>query len=115
MQKRLEEMHAMTLRARQHLGINEVIGPYRERIVEIAMRHGATNLRVFGSVVRGEATASSDLDLLVTWDYDRMTAWGSAGLWDELEALLGRPVDITSERGLNPLIRERVLAEAVPL
>ena len=96
-------------------GIEDVIGPHRSEILRIAERHGAMNLRVFGSVVRGEATADSDLDLLVTWDYERMTAWGSAGLWEELEALLGRPVDITSERGLNPLIREAVLAEAVPL
>lgn len=98
-----------------HLGMEDVIGPYRDEILRIADRHGATQLRVFGSVARGEATAISDLDLLVTWDYERMTAWGSAGLWEELEALLGRPVDITSERGLNPLIREAVLAEAIPL
>lgn len=96
-------------------GIEEVIGDNRDEVLRISARYGATNVRVFGSVVRGEATADSDLDLLVTWDYERMTAWASAGLWEELEALLGRPVDITSERGLNPLIREAVLAEAVPL
>lgn len=96
-------------------GIEEVIDDNRDEVLRISARYGATNVRIFGSVVRGEATADSDLDLLVTWDYERMTAWASAGLWEELEALLGRPVDITSERGLNPLIREAVLAEAVPL
>ncbi len=105
----------MTLHTPERFGIADIIGEHRDEIVRIAARHGASNIRVFGSAVRGEATSESDLDLLVTWDYARMTAWGSAGMWEELEALLGRPVDITSERGLNPFIRDQVLAEAVPL
>jgi predicted nucleotidyltransferase len=105
----------MTTLPRERLGIKEIVGPYREAILEITARYGAHDVRVFGSVARGEAAADSDLDLLVTWDYAHMTPWGSAALWDELEALLGRPVDITSERGLNPFIRDAVIAEAIPL
>ena len=105
----------MSLQHAERQGIQEVIGSHREEILRIAARYGATNIRAFGSVVRGEATAESDLDLLVTWDYDRMGDWGSAGLWEELALLLGRRVDITSERGLSPFIRDEVLREAVPL
>jgi len=105
----------MTVKPAEGLGIADVFGSKRDEVLRLAARHGATNVRVFGSVARGEATDDSDLDLLVTWDYARMTAWGSAGLWDDLEALLGRPVDITSEKGLHPLIRDRVIKEAVPL
>lgn len=105
----------MTVQPAERLGIEEVIGSHRDDVLRIAARYGATNVRIFGSVARSEATAKSDLDLLVTWDYARMSAWGSAGLWEELEALLGRPVEITSERGLSPFIRDEVLREAVPL
>lgn len=105
----------MTTRPSERLGIEDIIGDHREEILRIAAAHGATNVRVFGSVARDEANETSDLDLLVTWNYEQMSSWGSAGLWLELEALLGRPVDITSERGLSPYIRTEVLNEAVPL
>jgi predicted nucleotidyltransferase len=105
----------MTIRPREQLGIEDIIGEHRDEILRIAAAHGATNVRVFGSVARGEANETSDLDLLVTWDYERMTSWGSAGLWLELEALLQRPVDITSESGLSPFIYDAVMNEAVPL
>jgi predicted nucleotidyltransferase len=105
----------MTTGAKTRLGIADVIGEHRDEILRIAAAHGASNVRVFGSVARGEAGENSDLDLLVTWDYERMTSWGSAGLWLELEALLQRPVDITSERGLSPFIYDAVMNEAVPL
>lgn len=87
----------------------------RDRILELADRHGATKVRVFGSVARGVSTPESDIDFLVEWDETRLTAWGSAGLWDELAALLGHPVDIASEEELHWYIRERVLREAVLL
>jgi hypothetical protein len=87
----------------------------RDRILELAARHGAMNVRVFGSVARGTATPDSDIDFLVDWDYQRLTAWGSAGLWDELAALLGHPVDIASADELHWYVRDRVLREAVPL
>jgi hypothetical protein len=87
----------------------------RDEILRLAAHHGASNVRVFGSVVRGEATSKSDIDLLVKWDYERISSWGGVGLSLDLEELLGRKVDVVSEDGLHWYIRDRVLAEAVPL
>lgn len=87
----------------------------RDRILQIAAQHGASNVRVFGSVVRGEATSGSDVDLLVDQDWSRLSAWGGMGLITDLEDLLGCKVDVATEEELKPLIRERVLKEAVPL
>jgi predicted nucleotidyltransferase len=89
----------------------EVVRAKREEISRIAARHGARNVRVFGSVVRGEATRESDVDFLVATE-SRTSAWFPAGLILDLEELLGRRVEVVTENGLNPLIRERVLKEA---
>ncbi len=94
--------------------LRQLIEEKREDIVNIAARHGARNVRVFGSVVRGEDRPDSDVDLLV--DVEATTSsWFPAGLILDLEQVLGRPVEVVTERGLNPLIRERVLREAVPV
>jgi predicted nucleotidyltransferase len=87
----------------------------RAEILRLAAQHGAHNVRVFGSVARGDARPESDIDLLVEWDYTRISDWGGAGLYEALEALLGHPVDIASVSQLRPRIRARVLAECVPL
>jgi len=97
------------------LGIDDLLAGKREEILHLAAKHGAFNVRVFGSVARGEATADSDVDFLVDWDYARISAWGGAGLFEELEALLGRPVDIATEQQLRPTMRARILRESVPL
>jgi uncharacterized protein len=86
----------------------------REQILRICERHGAANVRVFGSVVRGEAGMDSDLDLLVELGGPR-TLWWPGGIVAELEDLLGRRVDIVTEAALHPLIRDAVLREARPL
>jgi predicted nucleotidyltransferase len=86
----------------------------RERILTIAARHGARNVRVFGSVVRGDARPDSDVDFLVEMGEDR-SLLDHVGLVQDLEDLLGRKVDVVSERALHWFIRDRVLAEAVPL
>lgn len=86
----------------------------RREILEIASRHGARNVRVFGSVVREEAGPESDIDLLVDVGPDH-SPWFPAGLEADLEALLGLPVDVVTEDALHWYIRERVLTEAVPL
>ncbi|TVR25404.1 MAG: DNA polymerase subunit beta [Anaerolineaceae bacterium] len=88
---------------------------YRDSILQIARRHGASNVRVFGSVVRGEATTDSDVDLLVEQDWSRLSTWGGMGLITDLEDLLGCKVDVATVEELKPRIRERVLREAVPL
>jgi uncharacterized protein len=87
----------------------------RDEILKIADRHGAFNVRVFGSVARGEADAQSDVDVLVDYDRTRRSPWFPMGLIEELEILLGCKVDVVTEKGLKSRIRERVLQEAVPL
>lgn len=87
----------------------------RDEILKIADRHGAFNVRVFGSVARGEADGQSDVDVLVDYDRTRRTPWFPMGLIEELETFLGCKVDVVTEKGLKSRIRERVLQEAVPL
>ena len=84
----------------------------RAEILAAAARHGATNVRVFGSVARGEADRASDVDFLVDFEPGR-SLLDLAGLLVELEDLLGHPVDVVTEPGLKARIRQRVLAEAV--
>ncbi len=84
----------------------------RDEILAIAGRWGATNVRVFGSVARGEATDGADVDLLVDLEPDR-TLLDLGGLLMDLRDLLGVAVDVGTD--VKPRIRERVLAEAVPL
>jgi uncharacterized protein len=98
-----------------NLGIQDIIGDKREAILSLAAEHGASNVRVFGSVARGEATEDSDLDLLVDQDWNHLSAWGGMELVVELEDLLERKVDVATEDELKPRIRERVLREAVAL
>lgn len=87
----------------------------RDEILKIADRHGAFNVRIFGSVARGEADLQSDIDVLVDYDRDRRSPWFPMGFIEELEAVLGCRVDVVTEKGLKPRIRERVLREAISL
>ena len=86
----------------------------REEILRICAKYGARNVRVFGSVARGEFDENSDIDLLVEFEPGR-SLLDHAGLWAELQELLGCKVDVVSDRGIKPRIRDRVLKEAVPL
>ena len=86
----------------------------RDDILRIAIRHGAHNARVFGSVARGEATEDSDLDFLVSTS-ERTSPWFPAGLVVDLEDLLGFRVQVVTEEGLYWLLREKILREARPL
>ncbi len=94
--------------------LNDLLKSRREEILRIAAKHGAQNVRVFGSVARGEADSRSDIDLLVEFERGT-TLLGHAALVQELEGLLGVKIDVVSERGLRERIRERVLREAVAL
>jgi len=94
--------------------LRQLIEEKREDIVSIAARHGARNVRLFGSAARGEDRPDSDVDLLVAVG-TTTSSWFPAGLILDLEQILGRQVEIVTEKGLNPLIRDRVLQEAVPL
>ena len=92
----------------------DLVQAKREQILRLAARHGVTRVRVFGSMARGDAGPQSDLDLLVDVGA-APSAWFPGGLVAELEELLGRRVQVVTERGLDELLRDRVLAEAVPL
>ena len=86
----------------------------RKEIMQIAARHGAYNVRVFGSVARGEARPDSDIDFLVNLEAGR-SLLDLARLLRELQALLNCPVDVVTEAGLRPRLRPKVLEEARPL
>ncbi len=92
----------------------EFLESKREDILRIAARYGASNVRVFGSLARGDARADSDVDLLVSLDKGR-SLFDLGALLEDLRMLLGRDVDVVTEKGLRARIRDRVLKEAVPL
>ena len=94
--------------------VAQLLQDKREEILQIAKKHGATNIRVFGSAARGEAGAESDIDLLVDAQPVH-SPWFPGGLLADLEELLGCKVDIVEPDGLHWYIREKVLSEAVPL
>jgi predicted nucleotidyltransferase len=94
--------------------IEELLKEKREEILCIAAKHGARNVRVFGSVARGEANQISDVDFLVEMEPGR-SLLDLGGLQMELEMLLGCRVDVVTVRGLKERVRERVLREAVPV
>jgi predicted nucleotidyltransferase len=96
------------------VSLNELLQEKREEILRIASKRGAKNIRVFGSVARGEADSESDIDLLVDLEPGR-SLFDLGGLLMDLQDLLDHKVDIVTERGLRERIRERVLREAVPL
>ncbi len=94
--------------------LEEILHRRRDEILSLAARRGAFNVRVFGSAARGEAGASSDVDFLVDLEPGR-SLFDLGGLLMDLQDLLGRKVDVVTEKGLHWYIRERVLREAVPL
>jgi predicted nucleotidyltransferase len=97
---------------REHPPTLDELRARRDEILAVAASWGATNVRVFGSVARGEATDGADVDLLVDLERER-TLLDLGGLVMDLRDLLGVPVDVGTD--VKPRIRERVLAEAVPL
>jgi len=95
------------------MGIEE-LKRRRDEILRVAASHGARRVRVFGSVARGEADERSDVDFLVDLEKGR-SLFDLGGLLMDLQDLLGRPVDVVTEKGLKARIRDRILEEAVPL
>lgn len=94
--------------------IYELLQANRERILQTAANYGAYNVRIFGSVARGEADASSDVDFLVEMEPGR-SLFDLGGLLMDLQELLNCKVDVVTEKGLRERIRERVLKEAISL
>jgi predicted nucleotidyltransferase len=96
------------------MNANLLLKSKRQEIMQIAARHGATNVRVFGSVARGDARPDSDIDFLVNLEANR-SLLDLARMLRELQTLLGCPVDVVTEPGLRPRLRLQVLKEARPL
>ncbi len=96
------------------MSIEYLVRQKRNEILRIAERHGAYNVRVFGSVARGEAGPDSDVDLLIDAG-EKVSPWFPGGLVYDLEELLGRRVDVVTEKALRPELRPYVLSDARPL
>lgn len=98
----------------KRMNMTELLRLKKEEVRRIARQHGAVNLRVFGSVARGEAKEGSDLDLLVEMEPGR-SLLDLVAIKQDLEDLLGCKVDVVTEAAVSPYLRERVLNEAVSL
>jgi hypothetical protein len=96
------------------MSVDELLQMRRDEVLRIAASYGARNVRVFGSVARGEVGPKSDVDFLVEMEEGR-SLLDLVGLWQDLENLLGCKVDVVEPEGLHWYIRDRVLQEAVPL
>jgi predicted nucleotidyltransferase len=96
------------------LALSSIIQTRRDDILRIATEHGASNIRVFGSVARGEEEPESDIDLLIQLESGR-SLLDLIAIKQELEALLGRSVDVLTEAAISPYLREQILSEAVRL
>ena len=92
----------------------EILRNRKLEIEAIARKHGAGNVRVFGSVAREEDSSASDVDFLIDV-VGKTTSWFPSGLAIELQDLLGRPVDVLTENALHPGLRDKVMREAIPL
>lgn len=96
------------------MDVAELLQEKREEILHLAAKHGASNVRIFGSMARGEATPDSDVDFLVELEAGR-SLLDRVALIQDLEDLLGRKVDVATVKGLRHIWRDRILKEAVPL
>ena len=92
----------------------EVLKDKRAEILRLAAQYGVERMRIFGSMARGQATPQSDIDFLVAFKRGK-TLLDLIGFKQDLEALLGRKVDVVSEGGISPFLRNRIFGEAVPL
>ena len=98
----------------KNMSLGELLKVKRDEILEIAATHGAHNIRVFGSAARDDLKSTSDIDFLVEFEEGR-SLLDQVGLGQDLEKLLGRPVDIVEPEAVHWFIRDRVLKEAVSL
>jgi predicted nucleotidyltransferase len=96
------------------MSVNQLLVTRRGEILQIAAQHGASNVRIFGSAARGDSGPASDIDFLVDMEEGR-SLLDLVGLWQDLEELLGRKVDVVEPEGLHWYLRDRVIKEAVPL
>ena len=95
--------------------LKQLLAEKREEILKLAAKHGAFNVRIFGSVARGEETEESDIDFLIDYDLSRISPWFPVGLIEDLEKLLNRKVDIVTTKSLHYFLRAKIIKEAVYL
>jgi uncharacterized protein len=96
------------------MNVSELLQQKRRQVLEIAQGHGARNVRLFGSVARGETTETSDLDLLIEMEPGR-SLLDVIAIKQDLEELLGCKVDVVTEAAISPYLRDKVIHEAVRL
>ena len=96
------------------MGIGELLKSKRAEMLDLAKKYGVSQIRIFGSVARGESGPGSDVDFLVEMEEGR-SLLDLVGLWQDLEELLGCKVDVITEGGMSPYLRERIYEEARPL
>lgn len=96
------------------MNFDELIKQKRKEILNLAGKYGAYNVRIFGSVARGQAKKDSDIDFLVDLKSDR-SLWDLGGLWAELNLLLKVRIEVFTENTLKENIRENAFKEAIPL
>lgn len=110
----LNEVAAM-YKSQNEISISQVVKQKRQEIIELAAKHGVSNVRIFGSVARGDADEKSDVDLLVSLA-PKFSLPDHVRLEEALKQLLGRKVDVISDRSLSrPRFKQRVLRDARPL
>jgi hypothetical protein len=102
------------LQEKADMNISQLLQQKRQQVLEIAAGHGARNVRLFGSVARGETTETSDLDLLIEMEPGR-SLLDIVAIKQDLEELLGCKVDVVTEAAISPYLRDKVLHEAVRL
>jgi len=108
------QLHFSVTMENSAMKFEELITQKREAILNLAAKHGACNVRIFGSVARGDAREDSDIDFLIDLG-EKLSPWFPVRFIRDLENLLGCKVDVITEKGLKERIRERVIQEAVPL
>ena len=95
--------------------LQQLLQEKREAIIAVAAKHGAFNVRIFGSVARGDERDDSDIDFLIDYDLGKISPWFPVGLIQDLEELLNRKVDVVTTKFLHYFIRDRVIKEAIKL
>lgn len=95
--------------------LKQLLQENREEILKIAAKHGAYNVRIFGSVARDDDDEKSDIDFLIDYDLGKISPWFPSGLIQDLQQMLGRKVDIVTVDGLKERIRERILQNVIKL
>ena len=95
--------------------LRQLLAEKKEEILTISAKHGAFNISIFGSVARGEEREESDIDFLVDYDLSKTSPWFPVRLIRDLEAILGRKVDVVTINGLKDRIKKEVLRECIKL